>query len=56
MIFVRFAFFQVIFMGSFSLLYKYTKLKDKLEHEKFKKILFPISFALAYVFTGLFEF
>jgi len=56
MIIVRFAFFQIIFMLLFNLIYKYTGLKNKIDNDKFKKILFPICFALAYIFTGFFEF
>lgn len=56
MLFVKFAIIQVSFIALMNLVYKHTKLKDKIEYNPFKKVLFPISFAFAYVIVGFLEF
>lgn len=56
MLFIKFAFIQMGFSGLLYLIYKYTKLKNAIEYNNFKKVLFPISFAFAYIVTGMLEF
>lgn len=56
MIFIKFALIQMICSGFLYLLYKYTKLKNTMEYSSFKKVIFPISFAVAYLIIGMLQF
>lgn len=56
MIYVKFALAQLFFALMFHTIYKHSKLKEKLDYTSFKKILFPITFACAYIVTGLLVF
>lgn len=56
MLIIKFALIQLCFAAFMHVLYRYTKLKNAIEYTAFKRILFPISFAFAYIITGMLQF